>query len=72
MVGALNVGNIHNIGVRLRLGLLKYVKITKEAPTTKARIVGLLNVFTIDDVQVTIDFKRSQETAALENSIALP
>lgn len=69
MIGGVNIGNFHDIGIRLRLGLLRYVKIEEAAPKTTAIVIGAVNIYTIDDVKVTIDFNRSRETAALENSL---
>lgn len=72
MIGALNIGNFHDIGIKIRVGLLKYVKLSESAPWTVATLIGPLNIYTIDDVKVTIDFNRAHETAALENSLLSP
>lgn len=76
MLGLVNIGNYHRVDVAVNLSsgyLKKYVELVPRKAEVKATLVGLVNVYTIDDITVKPNFhgamKLDLETAALERSL---
>jgi hypothetical protein len=63
--GLIAIGNVKDIGVKVRLGSVKYVRISSESPQTDVSVTGLLfALYLIDNVKVNLDFSKSMETAS--------
>lgn len=68
--GLVAYGNFHGIEVKIRLGALKYVRVTREVGDIDITVVGLLfGGFTIDDVKVHIDLTHSVEKSTFDQAL---